>query len=365
MAKEFEFECSAHPVVDGVDRTQKVYFSTPEVVNQQSGILLLIAGFGGAPDANVYKKMRRVFADTYNLIIVQTAYLGTEFMGEITECQFFYDRFNQFYENFTIPNRANFITPDGQVKLSELFSMDSPSLKIPLLTVTKETETNYVEMGPLQAIDCVNALMTVQGILRDNDYVYNENKILAFGHSHGAYLALLANCLFPSLFSMIVDGSGWLLPVYLSNYRLYDGKYKNHNILKYTKYWIFDQKYDNQIRDLRFLYQNFDNQANIITYQSVDDKLVDSKEKANLFAQITNTVYNLVTPELIDGRIFKSTAHGDFDFLLLLEHVLDTYPELTEKKDIPIVAEKVIETNFARYRFYIENFGPHMVITNR
>lgn len=365
MAKEFEFECSAHPVVAGIDRKQMVYFSSPEVINQETGMLLLIAGFGGAPNANVYKKMRRIFADTYNLVIVQTKYLGTEFMGEIAECQFHYDHIQQFYESFPLSCREEFFTPDGQVKLAELLVADLPSLKIPLLTITKEKKTNYMEMGPLQAIDCVNALMTVRDILRDNGYVYNENKTIVFGHSHGAYLALLANRLFPWLFSMIIDGSGWLLPVYLSNYRLYDGKYKNHILLKYTKYWICNQEYDAQIRDLRFLYKNFDNQANIISYQGINDVLVDSKEKANLFAQVPYTVYNFVTPELIDGRIFKSTAHGDFDFLQLFEHVMITYPELTEKKDMPIVGEQVIETDFALYRFFTENFGPQMVIVKR
>ena len=220
MAKEYEFECSAHPVVEGINRKQKIYFSTPEFINQQTGMLLLIAGFGGTPTSNVYKKMRRVFADTYNLVIVQTEYLGTEYMGEITECQFHYGHFEQFYTSLPLYYTGDFITSDGKVKLAELLAANLSSLKIPLLTITKETEDNYLEMGPLQAIDCVNALMTVQSILRDNCYTYNENKTLVFGHSHGAYLALLANRLFPWIFSMIVDGSGWLLPIYLSNYRL-------------------------------------------------------------------------------------------------------------------------------------------------
>jgi hypothetical protein len=62
MAKEYDFECSAHPVLEGIERKQHVYFSVPEEVNEQTGFLLLIAGFGGNPLANVYKKMRKVFA---------------------------------------------------------------------------------------------------------------------------------------------------------------------------------------------------------------------------------------------------------------------------------------------------------------
>ena len=83
-----------------------------------------------------------------------------------------------------------------------------------------------------------------------------------------------------------------------------------------------------------------------------------------MFAQVPNSVYNLVTSELIDGQVFKSTAHGDFDFLRLFEHVVNTYPELMEKKrSMSIVDEQVIETDFAKYHFFIENFGPHMKIT--
>lgn len=36
-------------------------------INEETGFLLLIPGFGGHARSNVYKKMRRVFADKYTI----------------------------------------------------------------------------------------------------------------------------------------------------------------------------------------------------------------------------------------------------------------------------------------------------------
>lgn len=367
MSASFEFDCSAHPILEGVNRKQKVYFSVPDNINERTGMLLLIAGFGGAPSSNVYKKMRSNFSDTYNLVVVQTEYMGTEFMGEFTEFLFMQDFFQGFYDSFPPARRQEFISLDGNVDLSSIFRADLPSLNIPLLTLTNETETNFVEMGPIQAIDCVNALLTVRAILMDNGYDIDEAKTLAFGHSHGAYLALLANRFFPWLFSAIIDGSGWLLPEYLTKDRILLSQYNQHNLRMYTRYKIAESECDFQIRDIRNLYKTFDNNAIIITYQGIDDSLVDSIEKLRLFSQIPNTIFTLVTSELVDGKIFKSTGHGDFDFLLLFENVMMKYLHLIEERNYkPIKNEQIITTKKAIYRFFIQDQGPHIeILKNR
>lgn len=366
MSLSFEFDCSAHPVMEGVNRKQKVYFSVPDNINERTGMLLLIAGFGGSPSSNVYKKMRSTFSDSYNLVVVQTEYMGTEFMGEFTEFQFMQDSFQEFYNSFPSLRRQEYISLDGKVELSSIFRADLPSLDVPLLTITNETDTNFVEMGPLQAIDCINALLTVRAILIENGYDIDEGKTLAFGHSHGAYLALLANRFFPWLFSAIIDGSGWLLPEYLSKYRIVYSNYNHHNLRIYTKYKITEIGYDYQIRDLRNLYEKFKNEAMIISYQGIDDLLVDSIEKLRVFSQIPNTFFTLVTPELVDGKIFKSTGHGDFDFLLLFEHVMMKYQNLDEERKYNIIKnEQIITTKQAKYRFFIKDQGPHIEIIKR
>lgn len=67
------YEILGHPSLFG-DKERKLifYYSEPDKgVNEETGILLIIAGFGGNANSNVYKKMRNTFADKYNLLTIQ------------------------------------------------------------------------------------------------------------------------------------------------------------------------------------------------------------------------------------------------------------------------------------------------------
>lgn len=47
-------------------RTEMVF---PDCVNENTGMLVLIPGYGGNIDSHVFRKMREVFAEQYNFII--------------------------------------------------------------------------------------------------------------------------------------------------------------------------------------------------------------------------------------------------------------------------------------------------------
>ncbi len=63
MAKEHSFEMYGHPsIYNPKTRKLKIYFSEPyNGINDSTGILLLIAGFGGNANSNVYKKNENIF----------------------------------------------------------------------------------------------------------------------------------------------------------------------------------------------------------------------------------------------------------------------------------------------------------------
>lgn len=44
-------------------------------MNLEASIFLFILGYGGTANSNVHKKMRCQFADKYNLVTIQCAYL--------------------------------------------------------------------------------------------------------------------------------------------------------------------------------------------------------------------------------------------------------------------------------------------------
>ena len=60
MAKEYDIEVySQKSLYNPKERTLKIYFDEPDTgVNTQTGILMLISGYGGNANSNVYKKMR-------------------------------------------------------------------------------------------------------------------------------------------------------------------------------------------------------------------------------------------------------------------------------------------------------------------
>ena len=83
MANSYEIEVQAQPSIYlPKERTMKIAFSEPEAgVDKETGILLIIAGYGGQLSSNVYTKMRNQFADDYNLMTVQCDYFGYQYMG--------------------------------------------------------------------------------------------------------------------------------------------------------------------------------------------------------------------------------------------------------------------------------------------
>lgn len=85
MAYNQELTIPAHHNIYNGDnnRLLKLAYSIPqEGTNDETGLLLLVPGFGGDINSNVYKKMRESFADTYNLVTIQCDYFGSKFMQE-------------------------------------------------------------------------------------------------------------------------------------------------------------------------------------------------------------------------------------------------------------------------------------------
>ncbi|QGQ97786.1 DUF2920 family protein [Paenibacillus psychroresistens] len=276
MAKEYDFIAAGHPnIYTGESREFKIYFSEPEAgVNENTGMLLLIAGYGGHAESKVYKKMRRKFADEYNLVCVQCDYFGFEFMQ---------------------------------------------------LEVLGETTQNFNDMSVMQALDNLTALLMVAAILKDNNLSFNTKKIIAYGNSHGAYLGHLCNVYAPELFSLLIDNAGYLYPVYLEdthtrylNVINKDGKQEKIDFNYIVKRKSLRMK--RELIDLNMLYENYENKCSIVTFQWVKDHIVDAAEKKKFCNSIKKCLH--VRIESADGIIFKSDLHGDADYLQLFDYTM-------------------------------------------
>lgn len=309
MAKEYSLEILGQPTVYGSEpRNIQMYFAEPEEeANKDTGILLLIAGYGGSAKSNVYQKMRKQFADTYNLVTVQCDYLGSSFMQDnqhmpVTE---------EVLRSALSDEEINLLLKDYQGNQNLLMGKTLTGY-VPI----GESGKDYNEMGLLQAMDNLMAVKVLSDILKENGITGRRDRIYIYGQSHGAYLAYLCNFLAPGLFSAVIDNSAYLVPHYLFRDREVVKEGEIFNLRKIYHYMIRDMEYDRDSYDLEKLYDGFFNQAEIIVYHGADDEMIPLADKKRFLEKIKGVSLHEITKEQVDGKAFYSSSHGlGADFL--------------------------------------------------
>jgi len=348
-------------------RKLKVYFSLPEKgVNEDTGVLLFIAGFGGQATSNVYKKMRDKFSDLYNLVTVQCDYFGYEFM--------------QSAESIKIPSidKGKLGKVFSAQEIEEIYKSDHFDFNLLLkygskydinidvnADLSKENLNNFNDMGTMQSIDNIVAVLNVINILYDNNLNINAKKIIIYGHSHGAYLAYLCNAFSPKLFSLIIDNSAWLYPVYLFNGdRQFTSKIGNLTLNTSFNYFAKKLINDFEIFSLPYLYSKFKNECKIISYHGVTDTLISNNDKKDFCKKVENCIYNEIDNEKIDNIIFKSTNHGlDSDFIELFNYTMNNFKVKFEKNTcIDLQNEIMFTTSKHNYVVDYKNIFPNISI---
>lgn len=326
MAKEYNYEMYGHPsIYSSKERKLKVYFSEPDSgINKDTGILLLIAGFGGNANSNVYNKMRNTFADKYNLVTIQCDYFGWEFMQGANNISLNIDRTH--LERYFKKDEVDYIYKDNNTfaRLMEIASNNKVNVKAK--ENLSESLENYNDMGLIQAIDNISAVISVIEVIKDNGYKFNKDKIILYGHSHGAYLSYLCNAFAPNMFSLLIDNSSWLFPVYLKSNRYLHNTYGNSILSVEFDYLAKTIDYDEEILHLPSLYRKLDNHCDIICYHGTNDNLISHGDKIVLKKIIKSFRYNEIDDRKIDNKVFKSTQHGlDADFLELFDYTINNY----------------------------------------
>lgn len=366
MSKQHDYKIYGHPsILSPEERKLKIYFSEPEDgINKDTGILLLIAGFGGNANSNIYKKMRDKFSDEYNLITIQCDYFGWEFMqGANNICL---DINKSILQKYLNKNEIDYIYKDNNISV-RLIEMCSKN-KINILAKEKINERleNYNDMGLMQAIDNISAILSVIEIIKDNGYSFNNDKIILYGHSHGSYLSYLCNGLEPNLFSLLIDNSSWLFPEYINNSRYLHKLYGNCTVSVKFDYLAKTLEHDKEILYLPSLYKKFNNKCDIICYHGTDDNLISHIDKKKLKYVIDSFYYNEIDESKVDNKIFKSNEHGlGADFLELFHYVMKNY----NFKRKPIKGDKTnsifYETKKNKYLIDYKNIIPRLKVESK
>lgn len=288
----------------GKEREMLIEYSLPECgVNNETGMLVLIPGYGGNIDSNVYRHIREEFSDKYNLIVVQCDYFGSRYM---------------------------------QAPLSmdvKKMALDPRILEAKILWKEDLDESleDFNDMGIMQAVDVVTAVFFV---FQKID-VINTNRVILFGTSHGGYLAHLANVICPGVFSHMIDVSGYIKPFYLENYRMMTFDSVPGIVLEVLYDYIIRKNpeigYWNELYKLDYLYTKIDNSCHILSIQGTHDWMYDYREKQNFIQTIPNAEMLLIDEEDVDGVIFKDTDHGvGLDYIKFLNLYIPVIDEQME-----------------------------------
>jgi hypothetical protein len=342
LAKNHKLTIPAHYNIytgNNPGRQLTIYFSEPDAgVNEETGLLLLISGFGGNSQSNVYKKMREQFTDQYNLVTIQCDYFGSEFMQNTKKAEL----------NIDISEFKNIIAEEDYFKLKENITWEQfvqifskYPVKIPMLEILDENNENFNDMGFMQALDLLTALYAVKIILKDNKLSFNQNKVIAYGHSHGAYLGYLCNRLAPNDFTLLIDNSAWIKPVFLDVNRYLFNTIGEMTLQTEFSYLAKELNYDKDILYLPYLYKDFQNNSQIWSFHGKDDSLVSCKEKEQFCNEVGVTKFFIIDESKVDNKRFYSTGHGlGANFLELFKFVMENVK--WTKKNTCYVNEKTV-----------------------
>ncbi|WP_391204455.1 DUF2920 family protein [Psychrobacillus sp. L4] len=350
MSIEHSINIPAHHNIytNELKRNLRIDFSIPQNgVNQNTGLLVFVPGFNGSIDSNIYIKMRKIFADKYNMITMQCAYFGYQFMQS-------FDSFNTFnspiMQRFFTTNELEKINEDSNCLEEILFKKKIKPPVIPVHANIDESIEEFNDMSYMQAIDIITTIEAVKLILSKENLVFNSNRIIGYGQSHGAYLLYLCNRLVPNLFSLIVDNSAYIEPNYLTSNRfLYKKIEKSTLIIEYDYLAKKIVKNKNDV-NLDLLYKDFSTNTQVLSFHGNEDKLVDYIEKEQFVkTTIKKSDFILIKKEDIDNVKYKSNSHGlGADFLELYSFASELEHPIKDKITRPVKYEIDFEGVFIR-----------------
>lgn len=285
-----------------------------------TGMLILIPGYGGDMNSNIFRKMRETFCDEYNLVVMQCDYFGNRYMdAKLPE------------------NVGEFLADDSFLKGHVMY-----------LRKTKESIEEFNDMGMMQALDIVNATLETLDYLEKNRMRLNWDRIILFGTSHGAYLAHLCNLICPKLYTNLIDISAYLKPTYLSEKRGDIVQRGNVRIILIIEQFINahpEMQYHSKLYDLRFLYKSMQNSCRILAFQGAKDEMVHTEEKEAFIKQLSNAEIMIIREEDVDNVLVTSASHGlGMDFIQLfkmLMPLLNQRPREKRSREMLLEQKKV------------------------
>ncbi len=312
-----------HPDIElGVPR-EKIEYSVrlpSQGLSPETGLILYIPGCGFRHNDAYAEKLLPHLADTYDCLALSVGYQGYGLYSGLTERRPAPDFFAMLEKHHGVSVTATTSMNVSAIAVAvcrEMAKRGVTSLHPHCQTVSTGVD-GYANFGVLPTLDHLQVLGVV---LRD--YPVNRKRLFALGTSYGGYLALLLGKFAPNTFRLIVDNSGFSGPgdtlETLLGITIGVGTVQivNRSLLAFSA----DPQSPNfltparmEIRDIAVAgHYGFPSTTVLHSYHSEVDTVAPTKAKkrlAEVLKRHRDYDLRLVGEDDIDGRLFKTTAHG-------------------------------------------------------
>lgn len=193
----------------------------------------------------------------------------------------------------------------------------------PEFSIIKQAGTDYESFGTLGALDHLQ----VYADLVRRRIPFDRERVVAFGTSHGAYLAMMMLKFAPHTLSAVIENSCWVQAIEVDMNNTWQPNRHRFEVqgvgVYYSNFspWSRGDTSDSScltqshllIRDLREEHYSGAEGAAVMSYHGSDDTMIPADLKRQFWNTIATHVdlrTTMVTKDMVDGRLFKNTGHG-------------------------------------------------------
>ena len=334
------------------------------------GLVFLISGFGGDADPEYARKLRRHMVDVHGLVAVSVRYHCSRSRPEVGASVRIDAREQILLAGLAAMHGRPVSNPND---IGELAAKLAGLPEVMAYGEIVPGGGEYQNFGVLQAMDH----LAVLGDLLARGPAFDRQRIIAFGSSHGGYIAHLMAKLAPSTFAAVIDNSAYAQPPihYLGAGRGAEytcsvgGTLQLH--CRTLSGWSFDERgapnfygRDNDVlRDaahpphleaMRAAAQGDPTQYLMVI--SAEDHISPPEAKRRQAAALRQAGFDarleLIGPDQIDGVVFKAPVHGLGASLRgLFDRMAPLIAEGERRLDVEAGSEVVYRCVDRAYRF--------------
>jgi len=308
------------------DRSFNLYCYLPDAgVNEKTGLMGIHTGYCLNPENVFFKKMRKAYAERFNVITFTAAYMGVE--ASLNRKLIF----NSERSKITLQDIKTLTKPDRCIDLSHELFLDEK-----FEGLSDPQKTDYVDYGFCQSLDIANGLYYLI-----HNYSINTKRIYLLGSSLGSYLSHMVMKFLPKSVKGIIDISGL---VGIEEERIINGRYCKAFLLNYfismKTHSLYEEISQQQIdiRNLIMPEHFFPSQAKVVMLSGADDIMVPVDKKMQYSKVLSergiDNLLKIIDDSSVDGKLVTHSGHSlGSNILGIFDSLFPQFEELFSQND--------------------------------